>query len=285
MKKPIVVIVCLTVVLPFSLVFGQRGHYETVEKEFKASTDRPLEVLLKVDVGEVLVEKGTDERTGTVTIRYKTQKFRQQIDFDENRNRLKIYFDMKGLKNVNTDEDPAEVSLKLPYGVDILFDSKIKAGEVRMEMGGLRLREFSLTTWAGDVEVRFDEPNPIVMDFFDVDAKVGELRLVELGNARFEKADINGGIGEIDIDFTGAFVSECKAKVDLDIGEASVLLPRNAGIQMSIGGGFSFLSQKNVDGSLYKRGRSYYSEDFEDSRSKFYLRITPGLGELNVDRE
>ena len=284
MKKVTILTTAFLVIVPFTSLLGQRGYYETVEEEFKASTDQPLEVLLKVDAGEVFVEKGEDEHIGVVTIRYAPRKFRQRVEFDDTKNRLKIYFEMKGLKTVDTDEDPAEVTLQLPHGVDILFDSKIKAGEVTMEMGGLQLHEFYLDNWAGEVEIRFDEPNPVVMDFLGVNAKVGALRLVKLGNARFTKADINGGIGEIDIDFTGDLQNESQAKVDLDIGEASILLPHDVGIRMKIGGGLSFLSQKNIDRSLYSRGSIYYSEDYDETEKKFAIRVTPGLGELNIDR-
>lgn len=290
MKKRTLEIVALFCVLPVALLVGQRRTYESMEETFRATSQRPLEVLLHVDAGEVFVERGTDARSGTISIKYTRGEFREKIDFNESRNRLKVSLKKDNwykLKKTRHGEDDvwAEVSLELPSGVDILFDSKIKAGEVTMSMGGLRLQEFSMNNWAGEVEVRFDEPNRIPMEFLDIDAKVGEARFVRLGNARFMRADVNGGIGEIEVDFTGDLLDESRAKVDLDIGEATILLPRDIGIKMSIGGGLSFLSQKNVDGSFYKRGRSYYSEDYEDERKKFFIRVTPGLGELSVDRE
>jgi hypothetical protein len=290
MTKRTLVIGSLFFVFPITLLMGQRRTYESVEETFRVTSDRSLEVLLHVDAGEVYVQKGTDARSGTISIKYTRGEFREKIDFSESKNRLKISLKKDNwykLKKTRYGDDDvwAEVSLELPYGVDILFDSKVKAGEVTMSMGGLRLQEFSMNNWAGEVEVRFDEPNRIPMEFLDIDAKVGEARFVRLGNARFMRADVNGGIGEIEVDFTGDLLDESRAKVDLDIGEASILLPRDIGIKMSIGGGLSFLSQKDVDGSFYKRGRSYYSEDYEDERKKFFIRVTPGLGELSVDRE
>jgi len=288
MKGIALIIVSFLLVFPLTFLVGQEGFYERVEEGFEATSDRPLEVFLDVDAGEVVVERGMDALTGSVSMEYTTGEFRGDVDFDRGKNRLRVILDKKNWhklkKSRHGDDDVwAEVRVQLPHGLDILLDSKVKAGEVTMEMGGLRLREFSLYNWAGEVEVNFEEPNPISMDFLDVDAKVGELRLIQLGNARFRKADINGGIGEIDIDFTGDLQNESRAKVDLDIGEASILLPTDVGIRMSIGGGLSFLSQKNIDRSLYRRGNSYYSEDYENAAKKFSLRITPGLGELNVD--
>jgi hypothetical protein len=289
MCKKIHIAILVFLILPPVMLLAQRGSYEKAEESFQASPDEPLEVNLEIDAGEVVVERGPDAHTGHVIIRYTEGEFRERIDFNENKNKLRVELDKRswyrGKRSRNRrDDDWAEVYLELPSGVDILFDSKIKAGEIEMDMGGLRLREFYLNNLAGELEIRFDEPNPIEMDVMEIDAKVGELRLVGLGNARFKKADINSGIGEIDIDFTGEMVPDAMARVDLDIGEATILLPRDRGVRMQIGGGLSFLSSKNIDRTFYKRGRNYYSDDYEDNPTKFSIRITPGLGELNVER-
>ena len=288
MKKMINLVLASALIICCMNVHGQDDYYERIEESFHVTSDRPLEVLIDVDAGELTVTKGSSEKSGHVSILFSHGEFRENIEFNETKNRLRVSLDKKGwgrYKKTHRDDDlKGEVYLELPHGVDILFDSKIKAGEILLEMGGLRVREFTLINWAGEVEVRFDEPNPIKMDFLDINAKIGEARFYELGNARFKEADINGGIGQIDVDFTGELLADCRAKVDLDIGEATVTLPEDTGVRMRIGGGFSFLSSKHIDGSLYRRGNSYYSEDYEDMKKRFYLRVTPGLGELTIDR-
>ena len=288
MKKIIYIVLAGALIICFMNVHGQDDYYERVEESFHVTSDRPLEVLIDVDAGELTVTKGSSEKSGHVSILFTRGEFRETIEFNETKNRLRVSLDKKGwgrYKRKHRDDDlKGEVYLELPRGVDILFDSKIKAGEIILEMGGLRVREFSMTNWAGEVEVRFDEPNPVEMDFLNINVKIGEARFYELGNARFKEADINGGIGQIDVDFTGELLADSRAKVDLDIGEATVTLPEDTGIRMRIGGAFSFLSSKNIDGSLYRRGDSYYSEDYEDTKRRFYLRVTPGLGELTIDR-
>ena len=291
MKRKGMILCCLVLLFSFSRKAGSNNDYEKVEQTFQVTSDKPLEVMLDVDAGEVLVTRSMEARIGIVSMQYTQDRFRERIDFNETKNRLIVRLDKrdwhKRVKKNRHGEDKnrARVEVKLPYDVTILFDSRVKAGEVTMEMGGLRLKEFSLTNWAGDVEVRFDEPNSIVMDFLDIHVKIGEARFVKLGNARFEEADINGGIGEMDVDFTGNLLGGSNAKVDLDIGEASVLLPRNIGIRMHIAGGWSFLSEKNVDDYFYRRGGSYYSENYDEFQKKFSICITPGLGELNVRSE
>ncbi len=290
MKKRWIITFVFSIFFPYWMVIGQIGFYETREEIFQAVSDQPLEVLLNVDAGELIVEKGLDPYNGTVIMKYTDREFNERIDMDEKKNRVKITLNRKNWFDIHHDrhkEDGswAEVTVLLPYAVDILFDSNIKAGEAQLVMDGIRLREFSMNHWVGELEVCFNEPNPIIMDFLDITAKVGEVRLIHLGNAHFKRADINGGVGELQVDFTGDLQSMSQANIDLDIGEASILLPQNIGVMMQIGGGFSFLSEKNLDPSFYKRGRTYYTEDYEEEGKKFLLRITPGLGELKVDRE
>lgn len=290
MKIWVIWTVVLSIFIPFWIVNGQIRFYETSEEMFQVSPDRTLEVILDVDAGEVILEKGSEPYAGMVIMKYTDREFREKIDMNEKTNRVEITLQRRNWVKIShrpREEGGtwAEVQVLLPYAVDILLDSRIKAGEARMTMDGIRLREFSINHWVGELSVFFNEPNPVEMDLLDITAKIGETRLVHLGNARFHRADINGGIGELQVDFTGDIQPESQARVDLDIGEASVIIPRHVGVGLNIGGGFSFLSEKNLDRSFEKRGRTYYSEDYEESEDRFYLRITPGLGELTVERE
>jgi hypothetical protein len=286
MKRTFLLSVILILILIPSVLLAQRGFIEESRERFTVRSGRPLEVLMDIDAGEVYVERGGRGEEGSVSVRFAEKEYSAWIDFHEDMNRLKIELEKeKWLRYSDDDEDFAEIIVRLPYDVDILFDARIKAGEVTMELGDLRMREFSLTNWAGEVEVRFDEPNRIPMDFMDVRAKVGECHLIGLGNARFKSADINGGIGEIDVDFSGDLEPDSRARVDLDIGEATISVPRDFGVRMSIGGGFSFLSAKNIDRAFTRRGKTYYTDNYEIEKNKFSLRITPGLGELNVEME
>ncbi len=269
----------------FSLItsaFSQDWEVTIFEKEYEISDKKPLEVMIDIDAGEVNIIKGEKGKTAAVFMKYTEDKFRGMSRYDKERNSLEIILDHKGLfKNFNNN-NIAELELRLPADIDIFFDSRVKAGEIFMSMGGLYLKEFKVNNWAGEIDISFDEPNKGIMDFLGIKSRVGELVCNKTGNARFERADINAGIGELRVDFTGDLINNCMAKVDLDIGESDIRLPKDIGIKLRIGG-WSFLSAKNIDPYLYKRGNTYYSEDYTNSKEKFYIRISPGLGELKVE--
>ena len=264
---------------------AQSFDYEMDELEFEAASGRPLEVVLDIDAGEVIVEKGDESHSGEVAVEFQVEKFKSKLGYNEKRNRLHVELDGKNWHKSGEDNRGPIVRVFLPYGVDIRMKAKIKAGEINMELGGLRLEEFDFSTWAGEVNLNFEERNPIIMSFMDIDLHVGEGNLTRLGNARFEKADINHGIGEIDVDFSGDLLHKSMANVDLDIGEAQIQLPGGVGVRMQIGGIFSWMSSKDIDSEFSKRGRYYYTDGYENAAVQFSLRVTPGLGELTVGRD
>ncbi|HHS13626.1 MAG TPA: hypothetical protein ENN03_07635 [bacterium] len=262
---------------------GTAAGVERVEETYRAKEGKVLEIFLDVDAGEVWVKRCADDREGRLFMEFTRDEFRPVFDFNEDRGRLRVALKKGSWTRFrrNGKDQKAKVTLEIPAGVDVMMDSRIKAGEVNMRMGGIRLLEFSLTVWAGEVKVSFDEPNPVTMSRLYLKARVGESRFLSLGNARFERADISGGIGELEADFSGALEEECRARVNLNIGESHVILPVNTGIQMKIGG-MGFLSQKSIDPFLYERGGIYYNDDYDEKTGRFYIRISPGLGALRV---
>ena len=271
-------------VMPVFLL-ADDGYYEEIEKEIEITSEKPLTLVLDIDAGTLQAERNDKDGIVKIKMRYNNKYCSSDIDYNDHKNKLRIQLDRERWNKIHNDDhqQDAECIVYLPDNIDMMIESRLKAGEMDMVIGGLRILEFDFNMWAGEANIDFDLPNLVTMDMLDIDTRVGEFNLDHLGNARFERADINGGIGEINVDFTGDMQNEARAKVDLDIGEATIVLPDEVGVLMSIGGTFSFMSSKNIDHELIKRGRRYYSENFDSTENKFYIRITPGLGELNIE--
>jgi predicted membrane protein len=267
--------------------FGGDGWIETKEFSYDIRTDKILKVVLDIDMGEVDVIPSDTAGQCLIRLSYYPEEFIAKVNYKENSNELKVRLDKKGWKSDwdSGDEGDVQAEIFLPKDVDMTLETRVKAGEVSLDLTRLRLKAFKLSFWAGEVGVQFNEPNPVVMDYMDINARIGQLSTSHLGNARYKKARINGGIGEIDIDLTGEMINESKTMVDLDIGEAEVTLPASQGFRLSIGGALGFMSQKNIDADIIKRGSYYYSNDYKIAEKSISVRITTGLGELTVNRE
>jgi hypothetical protein len=193
---------------------------------------------------------------------------------------LDITFDKRGWGGHDAKET-ADVLIELPADVSIDVRARIKAGEIDVDFGGLSLKALDFTTWAGEVVIDFSEPNKIPLEDLSIDTKIGETDIVRLGNARFRRADVNGGIGEMKIDLDGALLPESKADIDLDIGETQISLPRSTGVKLNVSK-FLFLSDVQVPYDFRQSGRYYYSENYDRAQQILDLNISPGLGELRI---
>lgn len=265
---------------------AQLFELEEINQTFDANKNEIFKVDLNMDIGELRIEPSQDKYLGKINITHEKEEYWTKIDFDKKRNQLKIKIDNDSWFNFNNDDSEDDeiphIVLMLPTHIEMDLDVRLKAGELEMELGGLSLKKLNVSSWAGETWINFDTLNHIEMEMMRIAPRIGECRLQNLGNSRFQRAKIDGGIGELSVDFSGGLLPDSRAKVDLDIGEASIELPEEVGTQMYLGG-LSFLSAKNFDRSFNRRGRIYSTDNFDQASRKFYIKVSPGLGELNVD--
>ena len=276
----------LTVALVAPALWAQREEsrdHEKLDKTFKVNTERDFRLRLEVDAGQVRVLPGASEDQLTVHLFYTKKQFRHDFRFNEQENRLEIRFDKDGWFDHDHHGLDAELEIELPRDAKLRADCNIKAGEIDMQLGGLRIVDFAMRVMAGEANLDFNQPNRVEMESLVLNTKIGESKFRHLGNARFRSADINGGIGEMTIDFNGAMLADAVAEVDLDIGETVVALPQEAGTKLSVSK-FLFLSQIDLPFAVRKDGRYYYTDDYGTGGKDFQLRISSGIGELRIER-
>ncbi len=258
---------------------------DLVVLEDRIDIDRDdITVRLKIDGASVVVGKGDYKAACYFRVSYAKERCEANVRFDEERSELRIEVDIENIsffKN-NSDGDYAGVYLGLPRDKKVHLYADVKAGEIDFELGDLNIRNFQLDNWAGEVTVGFDEPNRSRMELFDVSVRMGEMTLQTLGNARFEQADINGGVGELVVDFTGLRIERAMARIDLDVGETNLVLPSDIGIKLKVSK-FLFLSSIDYPDWFRKRGTYFYSKNYTESEDSLYLIISSGIGELNID--
>jgi hypothetical protein len=255
---------------------------EDFEDTFKVSKRDPLHLRVEVDAGEVRVARGSSADEVHVGLRYDKTLYHHTFRFNESRNALDIAFDREKWFEREGNHEAAELALELPTEAELILEFKIKAGKIDMQLGGLKIADMALETIAGEVNLDFKEANRIEMTNLDLNTKVGESKFIRLGNARFRDADINGGIGELTIDFTGEMAKDAVARVDLDIGETAIILPRDAGTRLSVSK-FLFLSHVDLPYEMRQDGRYYFTENYDRADQTFQLRVSSGLGECRVE--
>jgi len=278
-------IITLSVILIVILgTFLNAQYFKRIDKDFTIAEGKELRLIFDCDAGMLSITRSNKARVARVYIYYAPDLYDTDVHFEESISELFVKVDKEGILRGMDSDEIAEVELEIPYDVPTYLNVKVKAGEIDMDLGDLRLRDFQLLSWAGEVTVDFSRPNREVIKDMDIDVKVGEVKLRRLGNANFDRANIDGGIGELTCDFSGVYNRKATAKVDLEIGENRLILPRNIGIRMSISKMW-FLSNLDIPPGLIKRRRFYYSDNYEDETNELFLKVEMGIGEIRLDWE
>ncbi len=256
---------------------AQNHDGEHLQKSFALSGEGVYEISLDMDAGRLIVLP-CDGREVRASIDHSDGDYHVDADFDKNRRFLRLEFDLHNWSGDSEDVD-AEVRVELPLEAKLRLKAQVKAGEIDIDLGGLALKNLALSIWAGKVRLDFSKPNQLEMEYAEINTRIGKTDIRRLGNARFKYVKIDGGIGELDVDFTGLLLAEARAELDLDIGETSIRLPRDAGVRLKVAK-FMFLTNFEPPSGYLKRGPHFYSKDYDGADRTVALNISPGLGEL-----
>ena len=282
MEKKKILISAIIIFYLLMIGFAWGSDFKDIKKRYQIQTGKNLIIYLDLDACKISLSKHDNADEIYISGQINEKYDELSIDYDKKHNEFSLTLDrrkwFKSMKNDNA----SRMEILLPDDVIIELTGKIKAGEINFDLGGLKLKDFELRNLAGEVEVDFSQPNKIEMDLLDISVKIGETTLRRLGNARFSDANINSGIGELYIDLSGEGTKSSQIDIDLDIGSTTIYLPGNFGIKLK-SSTMGFLTQTNLDSEFKKKGRYYYSHNYNSALKTMYVTIHSGIGELRVE--
>jgi hypothetical protein len=284
-------IISLLFLLLFSFTdTGQAKENNKISKSADRTTETTINVDISLGNGKLTLEKGIDNKlfdgeffyknnlpnvkyeivgeTGRLTIRFDEQRFRKKGE--ENK-----FTRLSSLDNLYEDECRLKLSPDLPIVLNL--DLGLAKGE--LELGGLQIKEVRLTSGLSKTKIDFSEPNPISLEYFDVDAGVGALEISNLGNANFKNFKFQGGIGDYVIDFAGDHYRDTKVDIGVGVGKVKILLPRSAGVRMKVDK--SFFCSFNID-DIYKKDDLYYNDMWGKTDNSLDMNLETGVGNVSV---
>lgn len=256
-------------------------------------------------VGHLSVEPAEGDLLYDVRMRYDAEQFKpvRQWSLDEGRGQLRVGLTtldddgdwISALASGDFDADP-ELSLdldelkdfdesagtfELKLGRRLPVDLKLSAGAAATEiaLGGVAVSRFELTTAASETELAFDEPNPVRMAELVIKAGAAEVTAERLGNARFDRFDLKGGVGDIVLDFTGEWDGDATGTVRMGLGSLELKIPAEIGVwiqKSSVLTSFSAPDLVKVDGG-------YRSPNWESAEHKLELELKTAFGAIEID--
>jgi hypothetical protein len=99
-----------------------------------------------------------------------------------------------------------------------------------------------------------------------------------LGTLSLRDFDLHLGAGETVVDLTGKWKNDVEARIRGGVGQATIKLPRDVGVQVHAKGG---IGQINAEG-LSKQGDTYINDAYGKSDVTVRVDVQGGVGQINL---
>lgn len=171
-------------------------------------------------------------------------------------------------------------TMELALSRDVAMDLNMDFGAVRaeIELGGIPLTRLEINTGASQTLIEISEPNPETMSQASIDVGAAEITVRNLGNLNTSMIEVNAGVGEIELDFTGDWQQNARVSVNMGLGSLVLRFPRGLGVRLVTD---TFLTSLDTEG-LVKRGDVYYSLDYDEAEYQITVDVDAAFGSIRV---
>ena len=170
------------------------------------------------------------------------------------------------------------MDLLLASGVPMRLDLEFGAVRADIDLGGLSLLDLELSTGASESTVDISEPNPLSMGTASFEVGAADFEARHLGNLNAERFEIDAGVGEVTLWFTGEWTQDARASINMGLGSMELRFPEGLGVRLKKS---SFLTSLDPQG-LVKRGEWYYSLDWEEAERKISIDLNAAFGSVRI---
>ena len=263
-----------------SVLRPEAAHAQTWRE---VTTSRQLggENSLKVDIrygaGRFQVSPADGGVLYRMHLRYDEENFEPVAELEGDHLRLGVEGIGRGI-SLGKGRSSGELDLELARGVPMDLDLEFGAVRADVDLGGLSMTDLELTTGASESRVDISELNPLQMESASFEVGAADFAARHLGNLNAERIEVDAGVGNIVLDFTGEWQRDANVNVDMGLGALELRFPRGLGVRIVRD---TFLTSFDSEG-LVKRGDSYYSLDWEDAEYQLTVTVDAAFGSIEV---
>ena len=168
------------------------------------------------------------------------------------------------------------MTVLIPEGVPIDLSLRVSLGESRIDLGGLNLRELGLDLSMGNHQVDFRTPVVVALRRVRLNARMGNVSVDNLGNARAQAIDSSGSMGNLTADLGGAWQPGAGAELSFthSMGELTLNVPTKVRLETDY-----IISQGQTT------SRPAVAEETDDPKAPVLrLRVSTSMGEGRIIR-
>lgn len=259
---------------------------EITRKEIPRTTERELRADIEAAFGTITVAKGDRDKILIAEFREEREddSRKPQINYKVRGERGELKIETKessrwwGGKN---EKEKREWTLKFTDAIPIDFKIEFGAGEVDIDLTGLKVQNLSISSGASSAELRCEEPNKVVAERVDIESGVSKFDTKNLCNLNFEKLSFSGGVGAYKLDFGGKLRRNGKVKVEVGLGSVMIYIPREIPARIEFEDHW-FANFDIDDGFRRVKKGVYETENYKNADARLTIDLEAGLGSVKV---
>lgn len=261
--------------------------WRTVAKARQLRAQDYLEVDVEFAVGTFELTRSPDALLYQFESRYDEDVFRLRSNYLESGDRGTLRIGIDGEDDIDIqrlrdyDDEAGSLNLGLSGAIPVSLHIQLGAAEARLDLGGLRLRDVVYETGASDSEISFSEPNAEEAESCVFKAGAASLEIRNLGNANCRRVEVAGGVGSIELDFSGEWRSDAETEINVGLGGIELHIPAELGVRVEKR---TFLMTFDAPGFEKRGGDVYLSRNWDTAARKLTIKISGALGGITIAR-
>ncbi|MCD4671975.1 MAG: toast rack family protein [Anaerolineaceae bacterium] len=227
-----------------------------INESLPQDIDQPMEVEIVMGAGNLKISGGSDQLLEG-TVEYNVVDWEPEVERKERsleiRQGVERSVDLKALDRVvnrwELQMGGAPVGLRITAGA---YDGEI-------DLSGVPITDLDISDGASDVDLVFEQPNPVEMDRFSYRTGASDVNIKGLGYANFRRMDFDGGAGSFTLDFSGALQRDCWVKIDGGLGDFKIIIPEETAAEVEFNGELMDINTRGtwtVHDNVYSSGGS-----------------------------
>jgi hypothetical protein len=277
--------VLIVVAIPALVVAVSERHFFEVEHQH----EEELLATLDIALGKVEVRKADDDYLFQAEVVLENDRLVPDFNYRVTGDRGRLDVDLSTAKEVDKNVSlpdlgsVKEARWNLYFGDAVPIDLKFELGGTAsdIDLTGIPVRTLRLELEASKGSMRFTEPNPVQMDYLQIQSGASELSISGLGYSRANRMRFEGGMGKFSLDFTENAEALHGSIADIEIGMAAldIHLPSEGPVLLDVPDSW-FCSVDIPSGYTKLDDNRYASPDYESREDAFVVRVEASVGKV-----
>ena len=171
-----------------------------------------------------------------------------------------------------------ELRVGLPRSIPLDLELDFGGTHSTLDLGEMSLQSLRLEYGAAEATLMFSRPNRVRMRELEINVGAADFSAFYLANANADQIRVRGGVGSVDLDFSGAWTKDLSVTTRLALGKLTLRIPSDVGVRLEvqrIAAGFE-------RAGFIKRDDAWYSPNFESAPHKLRIRAETYFGKIEI---